>query len=400
MITEENYKLFQRGLKYCEKNPDKAIPLLKQFLKECDCKEAWLNLAVAYKHKGNLKVAGECLLKANDEKIPYSDGTFAKAYPTALNNLGLIAHSLEDDATAEQFYKACLAIEPLNYDCLWNLSVVKLKNYCSDMGGNLSECWRLYNYRFKRTGADPLKNAKEDLKLWNGLDKVKSIVCLSEQGMGDSIMYGRYLEKLKEYCDEVWIQCDPSLNYIFSDYNTCVDVRDSDATHGIPIGSLGSIMDYIPSSPWLAEKRVVEEHSGLRIGCVWAGNKKHINDKNRSITPFFFNKLRKHGELCTIGPASGPEPGFTHLDGNSWKETIENLGKLDLVITVDTSIAHMCGSLGMPCWVLMPLVDTDFRWGNSTMGFKNVWYPSISVFRNPGNWIEVFNNVERALCEV
>lgn len=400
MITDENYKLFSRGLKFTDKNPAKSISLLKAFLKECDCKEAWLNLAVAYKHSNKFDLSAEALLKANDPKTPFSDGSFSKVYPVALSNLGLLAHGQGDNVTAEQFYKACLAAEPLNYDCLWNLSIAKLQNYCSDLPESLEECWKLYSYRFKRTGADPLKNSKRDLILWDGISHVPSIVVLSEQGIGDSIMFGRYLKKLEEYCGEVWVQCDPSLNYLFSDYQTCVTVEDSYATHGIPLGSLGRMLDHIPEGEWLASKRVVKEHVGLRIGCVWEGNSKHVNDRNRSTSAFFFNKIRTYGSLYTIGPASGPVEGFTHLPGESWKDTIHNLGELDLVITVDTSIAHLCGALGMPCWVLMPLYDSDFRWGLSNMGNKNIWYPSVSVVRNNGSWLDTFGKVEQMLCEV
>lgn len=400
MIDEENYKLFQKALKYVESNPQKAIPLLKSFIKVCDCKEAWLNLAVAYKYANKYDLSGECLVKANDPLTPYSDGTFAKAYPTALNNLGLICHSKEDDESAEKFYYACLKADPLNYDCLWNLSVCKLRNYCSDMPEDLALCWKLYDYRFKRKNADPLKNSKHGLKLWNGIEKVSSIVVLSEQGAGDSIMFGRYLKHLEEYADEIWVQCDPSLNYVFKDYKTCVDVNDSTATHGIPLGSLGKILDHIPSGEWLRKLYKPKEHSGMKIGCVWSGNKVHVNDKNRSTTDFFFRRFSKYGTLYTIGPASGPTPGFEHLKNETWEDTISSLMELDLVITVDTSIAHMCGSLGMPCWVLMPLIDTDFRWGNSKMGHNNIWYPSITVIRNPGSWVKVFTECEEMLCSV
>lgn len=400
MIDAKNYLLFERGMKYVEKNPTKAISLLKDFLKECDCKEAWLNLAVAYKYSNKYDLACECLIKSNDPDVPFSDGTFSKVYPIALNNLGLIAHGKGQNDTAIEFYKRCLSVEPLNYDCLWNLGIARLQNYCSDLPENLNECWELYDYRFKRTKADKLKSDKKNLLLWDGISVVPSIVVLSEQGMGDSIMFGRYLKKLEEYCDEIWVQCDPSLDYLFSKYKTCVHVSESTATHGLPIGSIGRILDYIPDGEWLKDKRVIEPHEGLRIGCVWAGNKSHINNKNRSTSEFFFHKFKKYAELYTIGPASGPVDGFTHLSGNNWEDTIKNLGKLDLVISVDTSIVHLCGSLGMPCWVLMPLLDIDFRWGTARMGHKNVWYPSVSVIRNNESWLDTFNTVEKLLCEV
>lgn len=100
--------------------------------------------------------------------------------------------------------------------------------------------------------------------------------------------------------------------------------------------------------------------------------------------------------MYTIGP-NGPTKGFEHLPSVTWLETIAQLEKVDLVISVDTSIVHLCGSLGKPCWVLMPRLETDWRWGNSTLGFDNMWYDSVSVIRNKNNWDSVFAEVKKLL---
>ena len=61
-----------------------------------------------------------------------------------------------------------------------------------------------------------------------------------------------------------------------------------------------------------------------------------------------------------------------------------------MVVSVDTSLVHMCGSLGRECWMLQPLKETDFRWGDSSMGEDNIWYPSVRIIRNPGSWTQTF----------
>lgn len=392
---------FNRALKLVERNPKKAASLFKAHLKKYgEFKETLLNLAVCYKYMRDYDTCGKLLLRANDPKVPFSDGTFIKAYPQALNNLGLISSAMEDEESAIQFYTAALAEDPLYYDALWNLAISKLRNYCSDVSEDLAICWKLYDYRFKRQGAEPLKNAKSSLKLWDGIRHVSSLVVLSEQGFGDSFMFGRYLKYLEAYADKIWVQCDMRLSNIFSKYNTCVDVNDSDATHGIPLGSLGKILDHIPAGDWLSDRYVPAKPSDrLRIACVWAGNSNHANDSNRSTNSHNFLRLSKYADLYTIGPNPSAR-GFKHLDGFTWDDTIRNLEQVDLVISVDTSIVHLCGSLGKPCWVIMPLRETDFRWGNSSMGYNNVWYNSVTVIRNQNSWFNTFDHVEKLVSEI
>lgn len=390
--------MFNKALKYLSNNkPEKALALFKKLLKDTPYKEIYLNMGSCYKMLGNYPKAAEYYLKANDSSVPFTDNTFVKQYDKALNNLGLIAAAYNNDEEAETLYRASLANNPLYYDALWNYANALLKRYCSRKYDDLKTCWDLYEYRTKRE-LNPVafKNKKKDLILWNGIDKVKSLVVLTEQGFGDHLMFGRYLHLLEPYCDTLYIQCAERAEVFYSKYKTCRDPIDTDATHGVPFCSLGKYFNtHIPPGDWLKDKYVKKQPNGvLDIGVTWSGNPDHANDRNRSTSPVYFRRLASFGNLFTLNPTEAGTKGFKDLQSGNWASTISELSKLDLVITVDTSISHLCGALGMECWVLMPLIETDFRWGDNSMGYDNIWYPSVRVFRNPNSWEEVFKNVE------
>lgn len=395
--------MFNKALNYLSKGrPEKALPLFKKLLKDTPYKEIYLNMGSCYKLLGDYPKAAECYLKANDSSIPFTDNTFVKHYDKALSNLGLIAAAYNNDEEAETLYRAALANNPLYYDALWNYGNALLKRYCSHKYNDLKTCWDLYEYRTKRE-LNPVgyKNKKKDLVLWNGIEKVKSLVVLTEQGFGDHLMFGRYLELLEPYCETLYIQCAERAEVFYSKYKTCRDPIDTDATHGVPFCSLGKYFNTgIPPGDWLKDKYVKKQPNGiLDIGVTWSGNRDHANDRNRSTSASYFRRLASLGNLYTLNPTEAGTKGFTSLQSSNWSDTISELSKLDLVISVDTSIVHLCGALGMECWVLMPLIETDFRWGDNSMGFDNIWYPSVKVFRNPGDWNVVFDNVEKELAK-
>ena len=395
-----NTEEFNRGLRYLDKHkPEKAAAVFKKLLRHREYKEAWLNLGVAYKWMNNYDKVKECFLKAASAEVPFSDGKFTKIYPTAVNNLGLLAFTFEQDDAAIAFYKHVLEDDPLNYEAIWNLSLASLRKYCSNKESDLALSWIYYTYRFKRNNAETLKSDRHDMQMWDFKTKYpeESIVVLVEQGMGDSMMFGRYLPELYKYFDKVFVQCTPEMRWLFTDHHPIQEISECDAKFAIPMASLGRILDYVPKGDYLAYKRIAKVPNGvLDIGCVWQGSKGHVNDRNRSVQAGYFDKLKKYGNLYTIGPGE-KRKGYTHLDAKTWEDTANNLSKLDLVITVDTSIAHFCGTIGMPCWIIMPMYDTDFRWGDSSMGHKNIWYDSVKVIRNPGDWTKSFDEIESML---
>ena len=386
---------FNKGISYIDsKKYNKAISIFKTILREDEFKEAWLNLGVAYKCAGMYEKSRDALLHSCDPRVPLSDGTYTSLYDIGTTNLGLLAYTFEHDEEAKELYKVVLNKNPLNYDTIWNLSLASLRRYFSGKKEDLALCWEYYDYRFKRKGAEGLKNRKKDLLYWDFVSTGDSIVVLIEQGMGDAIMFGRYLSELEKYFDKIYIQCTPEMDYLFDKYNTCRDASETDAKYAVPTCSLGRLLKYIPDGDWLASKRIDTFSPKLRIGCVWQGSSTHLNDNNRSCSAGYFDKLAAYGTLYSI---NNERKGYINLKCNTWKDTIENLAEVDLVISVDTSIVHLCGALGKPCWVLMPLLDTDFRWGDSSIGYNNLCYDSVDVFRNPNDWEKVFMEVRKRL---
>lgn len=392
-------KEFNNALKYVEKDPLKCISKFNAFLKKQECKEAYLNMAVAYKNLDNHDKSLEYLKKANDPLVPFSDGRFVKEYDIAVNNMGLLAYSHEDDDGAIKLYHKILESNPENNEAKWNLSIAMMRQLCSLKRNDLADCWKMYTHRFVRNNAEKLRNSKKDLKMWNGLDRVKLVV-LSEQGIGDQLMWGRYLSHIRERVDDLYIQCAPILDGVFSEYKVCRDPVETDATHAIPMCSLGEVIDGIPDGEWLKHRYKEKEGGEFKIAINWKGNSAHVNNRLRSTTFHMFKRIGKYGKLYVIGPVDPKTKDVEWIKCETWDETIKALEEVDLVISVDTSIVHLCGSLGKPCWVIMPRRDTDFRWGDSSMGFNNIWYKSVSVFRNPDDWVKVMDKVEEELKRV
>jgi len=389
--------MFNKALKYLtNRRPEKALPLFKKVMKDNGkYKEVYLNLGNCYKALGDDDNAKKYYLLAADPNTPFTDSTFVDVYPEALNNLGMLASKYKNYDVATELYLAALEKNPGYYDALWNMSnimLLKLSSRDEDVDPELA--WKMYDYRYKRSGSPVILKSDKKLEPWNG-QYVDSLVILSEQGFGDQLQFGRYLELAAKRVGKITVQCMPRMSAIFDAYPMCYNPSETDGTHGIGICSLARIFnEKIPPGDWLRDKyieRTLEDT--LQIGVTWSGNPDHANDRNRSTTSRVFGCIRDYGDVYTLNPTEAGTPGFRDLKSGSWAETISELGKLDLVVCVDTSIAHLCGALGKPCWVLMPLSEPDWRWGMDSMGSENVWYKSVRVFRNPGSWDKVMKEV-------
>lgn len=382
---------FNRATRYLEKsNPEKAIQFFRRQLREHEFKECWLNMGNAYKLVGNDQQALACFIKANAPETPFLNGGFG-SYDYALGNIGLMHYIHGDDDGAIAYYTAALEKNPLHFDSIWNYSTALLRKHCSLETVDVTSAWQMYEYRFRRTTATPVDCT---IPRWNGVTPGRSIVVLAEQGLGDKLMWGRYVQCLQAYFQEVWVQCPATLHEVFAEFKTCENVLESTAETSIPICSLASVFPPQPAN-WLQHRYGVREFAGtkLKIGIEWAGSTTHSNDKYRSTLPAYFLPLLKYADLYSLRPDAAQVRGVVALNCDSWKTTAEAINGLDLVISVDTSVVHMCGSIGKPCWLLQPIKETDFRWGNNAMNENNIWYPTVKVIRNPGNWDAVFKTV-------
>lgn len=370
--------MYNKATKYLYAcNYTKALQFYKR--EPLDFKEKYSNMGICYRELGNDSLALKCYLKANDPKTPYADGTYSENYPLALNNIGLMLYYARDNESAMQFYNKALTIDPLYYDAIWNYSSALL---CSDINSQLG--WDMYEYRFKRNNPVGIDRT---IPTWDGVSSGTSICVLSEQGLGDKIMFGRYLPLLRAYFSEVNIQCHPSLNCLFPSYNP------SPVAHGsvsIPICSLARIFGVI--GPHLDYSGVATSFSSPSIGVCWSGSTTHVNNRNRSCPSSYFSSLSKYGKLYSLTPDAKPAKNVTALLPKSWSDTANNILGLDYVVSVDTSIVHLCGSLGVPCIMVQPLKEADFRWGT---GSSTPWYPSLQIVENNNNWDEAFASVHK-----
>lgn len=392
MIVEATLA-YNRATAFLEKKSyDKAIAFFKKSLAAFPSKEAYLNIASAYRGINKDNKCYESLLAANDPNIPYLNGVFTSGdYTLALSNLGLYYYSVGDDLQAIAHYRRALALDPLYYSCAWNLSCALLRQACSGHPELFMEGWTLYQERFRKHPCVKIKLPNPSVKLWDG-SQVDSILVYAEQGYGDNLMFARYLPMLRNFCKTIFVQCNSSMAPLFSDYTTVFDGRDCDATHAVAIASLAHVFDMMPGD-WLAGRYLeVAPSQEFNVGVVWAGNADHLNDHNRSVGMYRFHALAKYAKLWCLTPGFKGSKYINAVAIDNWEDTCRAIQSMDLVICVDTSVAHLAGCLGKECWLLQPLKDTDFRWGNTTSS-SNPWYSSIKVYRNPNSWDIVFAEV-------
>lgn len=377
--------MYNRGTKYLEKgNLLKALACFKKETRSF--KELYLNMGNCYRGLGDYSRAALCYTEANSSSVPLGSTGKCGPYSLALNNLGMLSYGLGDDDSAIAYYKSALSVDPLHYDAIWNLGNAVLRQ------SNCSLGWDLYEYRFKRnSGAVKIETYGIP---WDGSVCGDSIIVLAEQGLGDKIMFSRYLKYLKEYFSEVYVQCHPSLDVFYSSYKIVRDAASSGATYSIGICSLAKVFGVVNVEGWLDGKFEAHSFDGFNIGVVWAGSPTHVNNGNRSCPSSYMRELTRFGNVYSLSPDAMDVAGITALKPASWSETASYVLGLDLVVSVDTSIVHLCGTLGVPCIMVQPLRETDFRWSGA-------WYDSVVVVSNPNSWDLAFskvNNMLEAIC--
>lgn len=321
--------------------------------------------------------------------------------PVVLLTAALIRHDLSDYAGAREFCDRSLEIRP-------DASGVHVtRGYLRHLLGDEAGAWADFESR-------PLPEPLTAMPRWRGeaLDG-KSILVLGEQGVGDQFQFLRFVHHPSlGAASRVIVACQPDAVSLLraSGYNAVSRDETVFADYYVPMLSLPLLLGV--SGDWrgagvtyIAATNVAQQPSPrtTRVGLVWAGNPEHRNDAVRSLAPSLLHGLlHTHPRVQFVSMQHGAAaadlpPGVAeHHDGGDWLATARELCTLDLLITVDTGIAHLAGALGMSVWLLVPHVP-DWRWGAS--GSRTPWYPSVRLFRQPerGDWSRVLTNVHAAL---
>ena len=292
--------------------------------------------------------------------------------------------------------------------------------------GNFEEGWQLYEWRWKD---DQQASHKRDFKapLWLGTEPIdgKIIFLHAEQGFGDTIQFCRYAKMVKSLGAKVIIEVQSSLlKVVESLEGVDLVIKSGDPLPqfdyqcpllSLPLAFKTNITSIPAEIPYLrADSSKQLEWSNLirldtkkpSIGIVWAGNSKQKNNDNRSM-PFDLIKnilSDKFNWFCLQRDVTDTErlmlETFKIHDYTAmfkdFADTAALISQLDLIISVDTSVAHLAGALGKPIWVLLAYVP-DFRWMWDRADCP--WYSTMRLFRQPrpADWDSVLLNVSRDL---
>jgi len=209
-----------------------------------------------------------------------------------------------------------------------------------------------------------------------------------EEGLGDQIMYARFARELLEARENVVLAVRPELQPLLAKtgFRTAAKGDVVQAELYIPSSALPAAMmagrDAPPALPYLSAE---PKRTGARIGVVTRGNPNHWNDRHRSLAEPEAAWLRDALGAIDLAPESTGARNFL--------ETAEIIAGLDLVVSVDTSVAHLAGAMGKPVWVLLSAFGVDWRWQLAEA--TTPWYPTMRLYRQaaPGCWREVLEAV-------
>jgi hypothetical protein len=340
-------------------------------------------------------------------------------------NLGLVyADRLEiEQAIAAE--RRAVALEPDHASAHFELAELLL------VSGQFDEGWREYEWRFRLPGVQPpLPPAFANTPVWDGRPMPDgTLLLVADQGFGDAIQFARYIPLVVGRCPNVVVagsaevepivRQQPGIATFFSHWEHAPAFDAYCTLSSLPL-HFGTRLNNIPAAiplvraepgrvqQWRQRLDALVPTGYRRIGLVWAGRPTHGNDANRSTTlrtlaPLMaldgiaFVALRMEGALAQIGSYFGRAPlinlGAEIVDFN---DTMAIIDGLDMVVTVDTSVAHLAGAMGKPVSVLLAYAP-DWRWMLERV--DSPWYPGMTLFRQqtPGDWPSALEKLVRTL---
>jgi predicted negative regulator of RcsB-dependent stress response len=370
----------------------------------------------AHNNRGNALIE---LNRHEDALKDYDAAVAAKPFAFALVNRGSALRYLGRTDEAMASFDQAIALDPKLPEAHWNKALLALA--LGDYGTGFA------GYEWRWRGATELEPRGFAQPQWRGEDIAgRTILLHAEQGYGDSIQMLRYLPLVKARGARVLLELPDSLMPLLGPHAEGVTVFNKGTPLPAfdlhcPLMSLplafGTRIDTVPAQvPYLfaPAERVARmsgrlSHTGaMRIGLVWSGKPSHKNDHNRSIAlarlkPLLalpgtaFVSLQREYRDAELGALAALP--IRRLDDaiNDFADTAAAVAALDLVIAVDTAVAHLAGSLGKPLWVLLSHIQ-DWRW---LIGREdNPWYPTARLFRQgpDGDWDPVIGRVAAALA--
>ncbi len=372
------------------------------------------------RHARAWMLLGAILLRQGDVERSFAASARAVEFdpqlPLAHCNLGAAYAERLELAEAHACYDRALALDPNHALTHVNRAIAWL------LAGDSARGWPEYEWRWQL--ADLFRRPVPHAELrWDGrLVAGQTLLVYAEQGSGDALQMVRFLPQIRAAGMRVVVRCGQPLVRLLRGSALADDVS-PDGTELPPFdrhaslmsvpGLVGATLDTIPRDvPYvrpdarLLERwagRLAPEH-GFKVGLCWQGNPHHQRDAERSIHPTLLAPLaavpgvrwvslqRAHGSVVDLPFEALDLAPLLH----DFADTAAAILHLDLVVTVDTSVAHLAGALGRPVWILLPFAP-DWRWLLERA--DSPWYPTARLFRQParGDWPWVTAQVVRAL---
>jgi tetratricopeptide (TPR) repeat protein len=384
---------------------DDAIACYNETLKITpDRSDTYYNLGIVLKEKGLFEEAIISYQKALRINPNYVD---------AHNNLGIVFQEKGLLQEAIACYKKALLITPGDAITHWNFSLALL------LSGDFEEGWKEYEWRLK---VKDFYQPDFHCPRWDGSDvSGRTILLRAEQGFGDSIQFIRYAPMVAQRGAKVIVQCQKELTSLLRNVEDIQQV----AGYGeqlpqfdfyCPLLSLplifGTTLESIPSKilyinvdfaslrKW--SDKVRKDGSKLRVGLVWAGREQR-SCSLESFSPLSlvdgvtFFSLQKGDAAQQAKNSSQSMKLVDYTDEiNDFSDTAALIESLDLIISVDTAVAHLAGALGKPVWTLLPFAP-DWRWMMDRD--DSPWYPTMKLFHQSSrdDWESVIESVKNAL---
>jgi tetratricopeptide (TPR) repeat protein len=347
--------------------------------------------------------------------------------PQAADALGGRANALQALNRHEEALASCaqaLAIDPDNAESNWNEALVRLTL------GDYRRGWEKYEWRWLNPAlGSPPRVAHRPL--WLGKEDIagKTILLHAEQGYGDTIQAIRYAPLVAARGARVIVACQQALRSLFTrveGVQSVVKMGDSlpPFDYQVPLMSLplafGTTLETIPARvPYLSasatgveawRRRLAGPGGRFRVGLAWTGNPQFSRARAKSCPVACLRRLVQSADCAFSSLQTGEAakeavalacPGRVVVDHSrdiaSFEDSAALISVLDLVITIDTAVAHLAGALGKPVWILLPF-SADWRWLRERP--DSPWYPSARLFRQPraGDWDGVIDVAGRELA--
>jgi len=365
-----------------------------------DHADAHYNLAKALHERGETEAALDGYRRAT---------ALDAGHASAWNNLGTLLREMGRTGEAVAAYRRAIAIRPDAAEIRYNAAMAQLE--C----GDFAEGWAGYEARF---AAGEVADRPFVQPRWRGEDIAdKTLLVWAEQGFGDAIQFARLLPLAGRRAARLLFEVRPPLVRLFQglagvervivagepppSFDLQVPLLSLPGILGIDAATIPVGVPYLSTEPAQTESwraRLAEERRP-RIGLAWAGNPGHKNDANRSLPAATLAPLLDLPVAWySLQPDAAPVAGIVPLGPElaDFADSAAAMAGLDLIIAVDTAIAHLAGALGKPVWTLHPFAP-DWRWLRERE--DSPWYPTMRLFRQrrPGDWPEL---IERVAAEL